>query len=327
MAGATVATAVLAATSAALPSAPELPAVCPPGFQRWRLHLAYDGTDFFGWQRQAGPGSGDGQTIQGEVEECLTRVFRAEVRTVGASRTDRGVHARGQVCHFDAPEFWGPQQAPGLEPEIALRRLRRELPGSVLAVVLDRAAPDFHARLSAVRKRYSYRLATVDAVSPFEARFVWCPGALDLQAMAEAAEVLDRRKLDYSTFSMGEPEPDYHGDVEKNVTLAVREDGPDRALVLVSCDRFLYKMVRRIVGALAEVGKGRLRPEGLDGVHRTAVPTAPPHGLCLDAVEYPAAFPAPEVRLTNPKVYKEIAAERGLPKIPSCKDLSPPPWP
>lgn len=273
--------------------------------EKWRLHLAYDGTDFQGWQKQPN----QCRTVQDELDTALGLVFRSDIRTVGASRTDSGVHARAQVCHFEAPALWGPKKAPGLDPEVALRRLRRELPGAILAVALARVGMEFHSRLTALRKRYSYRLATVDAVSPFEARFCWSCGTLDLDAMSAAAESLNRRPLDYSAFTMGVPEPEYHGDVEKTIEIMVRPDGRDRAIVLVACDRFLYRMVRRIVGALVEVGKGRIRPEELPTADRKVITTAPPDGLCLDEVEYPAEFPPPEELIAAPQ------------------DLSPPKWP
>lgn len=275
--------------------------------EKWRLDVAYDGTDFAGWQRQAAGREG-ARGIQAELDVALSLVFRAEIRTVGASRTDAGVHARGQACHFEAPRLWGPRRAPGLDATVALRRLRRELPGAILAVALGRVPTEFHARLSATRKRYSYRLATVDAVSPFEARFCWCCGPVDVPAMAAAAATLRGRPLDFSAFAMEGHEPEYHGGVEKTVEIILREDGPDRLLVLVACERFLYRMVRRIVGGLVEVGKGRIPPEQMPVASRKVIPTAPPGGLCLDAVEFPPEFPC--------------VAET----IPPPADLAPPPW-
>lgn len=298
--------------------AAEPPAACLGGNQRWRFHLAYDGTDFSGWQRQAGDGSGDGPTVQGVIEEALSRVFRAPVKTVGASRTDAGVHARGQVCHFDAPALWGPKGVPGLEPTVALQRVRRELPGAVLAVTLAHEAPRFHARLDAERKQYSYRLAQLDAVSPFTARTCWRCGALDVGAMKEAAASLDDKEVDFSAMSAGEPELSYHGGVRKRIRITVLSQVGDatsgcaagEVLVLVSCERFLYRMVRRIVGGLVEVGKGRIQPLALAGASRAVIPTAPAGGLCLDEVTYGPDHPCPE------------ADAAGRPP-----DLLPPPWP
>mmetsp|Transcript_22379 Transcript_22379/g.46370 ORF Transcript_22379/g.46370 Transcript_22379/m.46370 type:complete len:298 (-) Transcript_22379:5-898(-) len=254
----------------------------------WRLHLAYDGADYFGWQRQPG----NVQTVQAEVDRVLSNVFRTEVLTVGSSRTDRGVHARGQVCHFSTPDRWG-GEAPGLDPTVALRRLRRALPAAVLAVALGRTVPAFHARLSAVRKRYSYRLVQTSVASPFDARYCWPCGPLDVHAMDVAASALSGQRLSYSAFTVGEPEPSYHGSVEKMLEVSVQRVGKDGATVLLVCDRFLYRMARRVVGALVQVGRGKLPPERVLSLDRSDVPTAPPEGLCLEQVEYPATFPVP----------------------------------
>eukprot|EP00931_Biecheleriopsis_adriatica_P008020 TRINITY_DN109262_c0_g1_i1.p1 TRINITY_DN109262_c0_g1~~TRINITY_DN109262_c0_g1_i1.p1 ORF type:complete len:340 (+),score=43.76 TRINITY_DN109262_c0_g1_i1:207-1226(+) len=250
----------------------------------WHLLLAYDGTDFAGWQKQ----SEGVRTIQGEVDKALSLVFRTDIRTVGSSRTDSGVHARGQVCHFEAPKSWA--GGGSLDSETALRRLRLTLPPAILAVHLARAPPNFHSRLSAVKKRYSYRLSLTDAISPFDARTCWRCGRLDLDAVKKAAGLLNGRHLNYAAFTMGDIEPDYHGSVEKTVELAVQHDNPDRVLVLAVCDRFLFRMVRRIVGALVEVGKGRIEPSSIASAERSQVPTAPPEGLFLDEVVYPGAL-------------------------------------
>eukprot|EP00933_Yihiella_yeosuensis_P008807 TRINITY_DN114467_c0_g1_i1.p1 TRINITY_DN114467_c0_g1~~TRINITY_DN114467_c0_g1_i1.p1 ORF type:complete len:353 (+),score=69.15 TRINITY_DN114467_c0_g1_i1:60-1118(+) len=248
----------------------------------WQLQLAYDGTDLAGWQKQ----SEGVRTVQGEVDKALSLVFRTEIRTVGTSRTDSGVHARGQVCHFEAPEFWG-GKSQRLDAETALRRLRLTLPSAVMAVRLVRGPLNFHARLSALAKRYSYRLAMTDLVSPFEARSCWRCGTLDIEAVQEAVRQLNGKQLDYSAFTLGDVEPEYHGSVEKTVSLAVCPDGPDRLIVLAECDKFLFRMVRRIVGALVEVGKGRIEAPRIAEAKRSSVPTAPPEGLSLDEVIYP----------------------------------------
>ncbi|CAJ1432642.1 unnamed protein product [Effrenium voratum] len=253
--------------------------------QLWYLVLAYDGTDFAGWQRQA-----EGvRTLQGEVEKALSLVFRAEIRTVGASRTDTGVHALGQVCHFEAPIAWGDGHSAehgALEPKVALRRLRLTLPTSLFARQLGGVESGFHARLSAVRKRYVYRLSVTSDVLPFEARRSWLCGALDLTATREAVNALSGREMDYSAFTTGENEPEYHGSVVKTVDLEMRIL-PAQVFIEASCERFLYKMVRRIVGALVEVGKGRLKAESIASASRRQIPTAPPQGLSLEEVVYP----------------------------------------
>eukprot|EP00401_Gymnodinium_catenatum_P065992 CAMPEP_0117499480 /NCGR_PEP_ID=MMETSP0784-20121206/22267_1 /TAXON_ID=39447 /ORGANISM="" /LENGTH=352 /DNA_ID=CAMNT_0005294629 /DNA_START=73 /DNA_END=1128 /DNA_ORIENTATION=+ len=257
---------------------------------RWRLHLMYDGTDYSGWQRQSVDRVGT-RTVQGVLDRALSTVFRTEVRTVGTSRTDRGVHARGQVCHFETPMSWH-GGAPQLQPRTALMRLRRALPTSLFPAALGHADPSFHARLSATRKHYSYRLATVPA-SPFEARYCWHCGPLDFGAMLAAADAFNDRLLDFSSFTANGAGPfdeAYYGGLEKVLSLALCREGRHRVLVGLSCERFLYKMCRRVVGALVEVGRRRMEPDAAARASRAAVPTAPPQGLCLDRVEFPLHF-------------------------------------
>mmetsp|Transcript_53683 Transcript_53683/g.125118 ORF Transcript_53683/g.125118 Transcript_53683/m.125118 type:complete len:327 (-) Transcript_53683:208-1188(-) len=255
--------------------------------EAWVLQLAYDGTDFAGWQKQ----SEDVRTVQGEVDKALSLVFRASVRTCGASRTDRGVHAQGQVCHFEAPAVWA-NTCSRLDPETALRRLRLTLPSSILARKLNLVGVGFHARLSAIQKRYSYRLSTTSSVMPFEARQCWLCGELDLDAMQSAISSLSGVEMDYSAFTTGENEPDYHGPVVKTVLLSMQVDSAEGIFVYAVADRFLYKMVRRIVGGLVEVGKGRIAPASLARADRRLIPTAPPEGLSLDEVVYPQEIQA-----------------------------------
>ncbi|CAK9069506.1 unnamed protein product [Durusdinium trenchii] len=245
----------------------------------WFLVLAYDGTDFAGWQRQA-----EGvRTLQGELEKALALIFRFPVKTLGASRTDAGVHAHGQVCHFESPEYWDSDAS----DDVLLKRLRLTLPAALLARRIGRAPEGFHARLSSCRKTYSYRLSTSLELFPFEARRCWACGALNLAKLQEGLRTLDGRPLDWTAFSMGDYEPEYHGPVVKTVQLLLKVEAPDRLVLYATGERFLYKMVRRIVGALVEVGKGRLCPEGLVEADRREIPTAPPQGLTLEEVLYP----------------------------------------
>lgn len=168
-----------------------------------------------------------------------------------------------------------------------LRRLRLTLPPAIFAVKLGEAPASFHSRLSSEKKKYSYRLST-EFVMPFEARQCWTCGELDLDAMQTAINALHNKFMDYTAFTTGENEPEYHGPVTKTVQLALKIDR-DMKIVIVSAssDRFLYKMVRRIVGALVEVGKGRLEASDIAAASRQQIPTAPPAGLSLDEVVYP----------------------------------------
>ena len=197
----------------------------------------------------------------------------------------------GQVCHFEAPEISDRSDAKVdhvdfVDHETLLRRLRLTLPAAIFAVKLGAAPVNFHSRLSSVKKNYSYRLSTMH-VMPFQARQCWTCGELDLEAMHAAINVLHNKHMDYIAFTTGENEPDYHGPVTKSVQLSMKIDG-DIICLSASSDRFLYKMVRRIVGALVEVGKGRLSPNDIATASRQQIPTAPPVGLSLDEVVYPS---------------------------------------
>eukprot|EP00439_Symbiodinium_sp_Y106_P060471 s1605_g8.t4 len=197
-------------------------------------------------------------TLQGEVDKALALVFRSSIRTVGASRTDSGVHAQGQVCHFEAPSVWANSNS-RLDAAAALRRLRLTLPKAILALELGLAPSGFHSRLSALKKQYSYRLSTESLVMPFEARRCWICGDLNLDAMQKAVDELSGKEMDYSAFSTGENDPDYHGPMVKTVDISLQVDGPDKIFIRAESERFLYKMVRRLVGGLVEVGKGRFK--------------------------------------------------------------------
>lgn len=242
---------------------------------RYRLLVEYLGTGFAGWQVQPGA-----RTVQGELERAISTVVRAPVRLVGASRTDAGVHAAGQVAHLD------------LEGPVDASRLLRganALAGPDIAVVsVDEAPPGFHARYSARGKRYVYRILARSAPSPLLREISWhLPVPLDLSAMREAAACLVGRR-NFSAFAKaGGPPRDPVRDL-RELTLERRGD---LVLVRMVADAFLYGMARAIVGTLVEVGRGRMSParvlDILEGGERSAAgPAAPARGLCLEEVLY-----------------------------------------
>jgi tRNA pseudouridine38-40 synthase len=238
-----------------------------------RLTLAYDGTDFRGWQRQRGV-----RTIQGVLEAALERVLGEAPRLSAAGRTDAGVHARGQVVSF----------ASEVEPE----RLRRALNGMLApeVVVLDaRTAPEgFDARFSATAREYRYRIDVGEVPDPFAARFVWHrPGEPRVGEMRRAAALLVGEH-DFASFCR-RPPGDRHTvrDLER---LSVVRDG-DRLEVAARANAFLHQMVRSLVGTLVAVGEGRIAagsmPAVLEARDRAAAgDVAPAHGLTLERVIY-----------------------------------------
>ncbi len=247
---------------------------------RWKCLVAYDGTAFSGWQAQA-----DKNAVQDHIERRLAELLQAEVRIQGSGRTDAGVHASGQVFHFDGAWRHGSERL--------LAALRGGLPTTIQVRAAGVVASEFHARFSAVGKIYHYRLVHGEWADPFEHAFTWSvPRRLDVGAMRAAAEVL-RGRHDFRAFSA------FGGEERENTVrtlerLDVIEDGA-RLRIEAEAEGFLYKMVRSLVGALAYAGLGKLTPariaELLARRERTGeVETAPPQGLCLMRVRYPAPW-------------------------------------
>ena len=249
-----------------------------PETHRVALTLHYDGAAFFGWQLQAAE-----RTVQGELERVLGKLLNGPVRVIGSGRTDRGVHATGQVASLDAPVKWTPQALS--------RALNALLPGDVRVVDARVVPAGFHPRYGAVRRSYVYRLGLSElSRSPFHARWCW-PACvqLDREAMdAATAEILG----EHSFLAFAKAGQEERGDrCEVHAARWVEWDGLGVQLE-ISANRFLHHMVRYLVGTLVDVGRGRrdveemrrlLAPEsGLE-----TSPPAPPEGLFLHAVHYP----------------------------------------
>jgi tRNA pseudouridine38-40 synthase len=251
----------------------------------FRLTLAYDGTAFVGWQRQA-----SGTSVQALVEDALARLDERAVAVTSAGRTDAGVHALGQVASFT------------LVREIAPRRLVRALnfylPPEVRALAASVVAPAFHARFDARAKLYRYQIWNGTAVPPMWRRYVWqVPIPLDVAAMDAAASHLVGRH-DFAVFqSAGTEVADTRREIHASRVFEWRpEDAlePAAGMLLryeVEGDGFLRHMVRAIAGTLVEVGRGRRAPGWmsvlLESHDRAAAGrTAPPEGLCLVRVTY-----------------------------------------
>lgn len=245
-----------------------------------KFTLAYDGTGFAGWQLQAA-----GRTVQGVLEAALARVAGEPIRVAASGRTDAGVHALGQVVSFD---YAGP-----LPTDELARAVNAYLPDDLAIVAAADAPPGFHARRSAVRKRYRYRIYDGPLRAVFERSFVWqCRQRLDEGAMARAAAPLVGRH-DFASFqTAGSPRQSTVRTVYEITVGRGRGGEGDEVVVEVEADGFLYNMVRGIVGTLVEVGRGAA-PEDLPAAalaardRRAAGPNAPAAGLCLFRVKYP----------------------------------------
>lgn len=253
-----------------------------------KLTLAYEGTHYVGWQRQA-----NGTSVQGVVEEALRRVVGTKVSVMGAGRTDAGVHAVGQVASAvvnHAIETWQLRRA-----------LNGMLPRDVRVVEVEDATPDFHARFSPSRKTYAYRIALGSVVNPLERAFVWHhPGPLDPTTMATALALLVGEH-DFSAFQGAGADVtsttrclfDARLDVLRHAELRnlPRVDEADHIIVRLTADGFLRHMVRTVVGTLVEVGRGRRRADEIKEIlasrdRQRAGQTAPAAGLVLERVDY-----------------------------------------
>jgi tRNA pseudouridine38-40 synthase len=252
---------------------------------RWRLDLAYDGTDFAGWARQPNL-----RTVQGTLEAALATVLRLpSVSVVVAGRTDAGVHARGQVCHADLPDLAGIGE--GDEPLATKLRCRLDtlLPDDVRVTSVSEAPEGFDARFSAVWRRYAYRICDDPTrVDPLRRREVlsW-PRRLDDEAMNEAARPLVGTH-DFAAFCRQR---------EGATTIrALHRLSWERAGALlvatVVADAFCHQLVRSLVGASIVVGEGKRPPSWLaillaGKVRDPAAPVVAAHGLTLEEVGYP----------------------------------------
>jgi len=240
-----------------------------------KLTLAYDGTEFHGWQIQP-----QLPTVQGELQETLRKLFNHDVHVTGSGRTDAGVHAHGQVASVETMRK--------IDPDAVLRGANALLPPAIRVLAVEEVSPEFHARRSARSKTYEYRIWRNPIVSPFHSRYVYAfRYPLDEKAIdrgttcflgthdftsfcATATEVEDRTRTIYQA-SWTRSEPEW--------VFRIRGNG------------FLQYMVRTIAGTLIEIGQGRLDAEQIPRIfeardRRLAGPSLPAHGLHLISVAY-----------------------------------------
>ncbi|MEI8012668.1 MAG: tRNA pseudouridine(38-40) synthase TruA [Candidatus Omnitrophota bacterium] len=244
----------------------------------FKVTLEYDGTDFNGWQLQANAP----RTVQGEIEAVLFKIF-GEVRipVIGSGRTDRGVHARGQVAHFRVKT--------GMAPDELMRAMNYNLPRDVVVVGIEDVLSSFHAQRSAVSKVYTYTILNRSYATALE-RYRCCffPRKINMRLLRQEAACFVGRK-DFRSFANVDPSRT-GGTVRTIKRLEVKRAG-DFIRITIESDGFLYKMVRNIVGTLLEVGAGRFPPgsvnQMLSAKNRQAAGLAAlPQGLCLEEVKY-----------------------------------------
>lgn len=268
--------------------------------QLWKLILAYDGTAFHGWQIQPHL-----PTVQGTLAAALHRLTGETILPQGSGRTDTGVHALGQVASFtlDVP----------IPPENLLRALNRVLPPEIRVLSATHAPARFHARHSAIRKQYEYRIfprvsqggRPERICSPMLAPYVWdCPWPISIEATQEAATSI-LGEHDFSSFAASDPDLAMRlasAAIEGSAipsrscirTIFLSEWRTENSLLIyrITGSGFLHHMVRNLVGTFVDIAAGRIPqnslPEILTARNRMrAGPTAPAHGLFLVEVEYP----------------------------------------
>lgn len=243
--------------------------------QRYFLELSYNGTDFFGWQRQPSVIS-----VQEAIETCLTKLHsNTPVNVVGCGRTDTGVHAHHYILHVDIPEI--------PDTDKFLFKLNRMLPDTIAIHAAYPVDPEMHARFGATARTYRYFIH--QRKNPFQFEQSWyLPKSLDFEAMNEAAKVL-LGKQDFTSLSK------LHTDVKTNICTVTKahwvNTGEHTAYFEITADRFLRNMVRATVGTLVDVGMGKISPADvrtiLDAKDRQAASVSvPPQGLFLWKIEY-----------------------------------------
>lgn len=261
------------------------PAGSSGGLCRFRIDLAYDGTDFAGWAKQPGL-----RTVQGVLEQALSQIFGDDEDGFGlrvAGRTDAGVHASHQVCHIDL----NPQQLKRMgRTPLGAKRLNGLLPQDVRVLEVSEAPDGFDARFSATGRSYQFTIADAECPpDPKRARYVLeVPKSLDEKLMARAGKSLIGLK-DFGAFCKPREGATTIRSLRK---LAVKRGSSGEIVISLEADAFCHNMVRAIVGSLIAVGEKRLTVEELTTIQVEAKRTSKfkvvePKGLTLSAISYP----------------------------------------
>ena len=259
---------------------------------RFKLTIEYEGTRFSGWQVQK-----NARTVQGEINDAIGKVFGTHgFEFYGSGRTDAGVHALQQVAHLDIKTV--------LAPEIIRMKLNDELPADINIIEVEKATDEFHARHDAMARSYLYQISR--RRTAFGKRFVWwIKDPLDIVKMRQTAEMFIGLK-DFQSFTADDPE-------EKSTKVHINsidvQQAGDLILIRIVGSHFIWKMVRQIIGVLAEVGRGKMP---LNDVKKflhaksdePAKFTAPPSGLFLERVYYKG-----DVWLKDMKPMMEISSK------------------
>ncbi len=245
--------------------------------QRYFIYLAYEGTNYHGWQVQP-----NGVSVQECLQKALSTLLRVETEVVGAGRTDAGVHAKLMVAHFDS-------EREDLNLALLTDKLNRLLPPDISVYRVCKVHPEAHARFDALSRTYKYYITSVK--SPFNRHLKWrMHGSLNYELMNEAAKILFEY-TDFTSFSK------LHTDVKTNNCKIMQaewiQEDETTWVFTIKADRFLRNMVRAVVGTLVEVGRGKISIEEFRKVIEQkdrckAGASVPGHALFLVDIEYPA---------------------------------------
>lgn len=250
---------------------------------RLKLKIAYDGRPFGGWQIQP-----NADTIQQRIEEGLAEIAKEPVRLHGSGRTDAGVHASGQVAHFDAPDHLT------MNPVNWLAALNTKLPATIRIMDCEEVASDFHARFSATSKCYTYALGLSPILPPFSAGCAWhLPRQLDPVTLEQALDLF-QGEHDFRAFAANRGNEDVDTDYRRTVSEASLTACNTGYQLTFIGGGFLYKMVRLLTGAAVKTAQGYFRLDDLaqlldqpaDLPHGKSPLCAPPDGLTLTKVFY-----------------------------------------
>lgn len=258
---------------------------------KFKIYLEYAGANYSGWQKQ--PGESKVKTVQGTLITAIQTVFKRNkgvnkfIDLQGSGRTDAGVHAIEQVAHLECETM--------LAPEILKMKINDELPGDINILEIEKARPDFHARHSAKSRQYLYVISK--RRTAFEKRFVWwVKDKLSVKKMKDAATLFIGMH-DFKAFSDKSPDDKSTKCLVESLTVSEDEN---KIYIRIKASHFLWKMVRRITGALVEAGRGNIDKSEISNlllpspvrrgaggeVYKPAEFTAPPSGLFLEKIEY-----------------------------------------
>ena len=254
--------------------------------QRYTIKLAYNGTNYHGWQVQD-----NAHSVQAEINQKLSLLLHEKINIVGCGRTDTGVHASEFYAHFEVEKL--------RFSEIDLKyKLNNFLPADIAIYDIFKVNHDFHTRFTAISRTYSYYISLVK--NPFNYKTSYFINVkLDVDAMNEACLFLYDH-TDFTSFSKLHTQTATNNCVIKHAAFKITEDG---LVFTIKADRFLRNMVRAIVGTLIEIGKGKIKPDDINAIikmkdRRGAGYSVPANGLFLEKVEYPKSD---KLEMTNNK--------------------------